>query len=443
MVGEDPTMNHMLDANSTRRRHVERALARIKDPRGQGARVFTRIYEESACLAAETADRMEQLGVALPPLAGVPISVKDLFDVKGEATTAGSVVLAGAEPAKADAEVVRRLRRAGAAIVGKTNMTEFAFSGLGLNPHYGTPLSPWDRANERIAGGSSSGAAISVTDGMAEAAIGTDTGGSCRIPAALNGLVGMKPSAQTVPLSGVLPLSSSYDSVGSLARTIEMCACVYGVLSDTVRNVPPKDARHLRIGVIRNYVLESLDVAVASTYESALTRLSRTGVDLHDVSLPVLNELPGLFTNGGLVAAEAFEWHRDFLERWGEKYDARVAVRIRRGSQHSAADYIRMQRLRLALIAQWTRELESFDAVVMPTVPIIAPKLSDLQDEERYTQTNLLMLRNPTVVNALDGCAISLPCHVGGDGPVGLSVVCANGQDWKLLGIAAALEPAL
>jgi aspartyl-tRNA(Asn)/glutamyl-tRNA(Gln) amidotransferase subunit A len=412
---------------------VERALKRIRDPRG----------EESARLAADTADKMARLGIEPGPLAGVPVSIKDLFDVKGEVTTAGSRVLASVSPATKDAEVVRRLRAAGAAIMGKTNMTEFAFSGLGINPHYGTPLSPWDRANGRIPGGSSSGAAISVTDGMAQAAIGTDTGGSCRIPAALNGLVGMKPSAQTVPMEGVLPLSSSYDSVGPIARNVDGCARVYSVLSaspEALRSIP---AEGIRIGVLKNYVLEQMDETVGATYEMALKRLSTAGVKLQEVSLPVLDELTSLFVNGGLVAAEAHAWHRHLLESREAEYDPRVAVRIRRGALTSSADYIALQVRRTKLIAQWREQIDRFDAVAMPTVPIVAPMLTELEDDEVYGRINLLMLRNPTVVNALDGCAVSLPCQAGGEAPVGFSIACANGKDWHLLSVAHALEQVL
>ena len=386
---------------------------------------------------------MSRAGVELPALAGVPVSVKDLFDVLGEPTTAGSVVLKQAPAAKADAEVVRRLRAAGAAIVGKTNMTEFAFSGLGLNPHYGTPLNAWDRGARRIPGGSSSGAAISITDGMADAAVGTDTGGSCRIPAALNGIVGFKPSAQTVPTAGALPLSSSYDSIGPLAKSVAMCARVYAVLSNTRLALPPKEIRQLRLGVVRNYVLEQMDSAVGKAFEASLTRLSRAGATLFDVSLATLSELPALFTNGGLVGAEAYEWHRRLLDSQAEKYDPRVAVRIRRGALLTAADYLSIKRLRHALIAQWFSEISIFDAILMPTVPTVAPRLDELEDDAAYGQTNLLMLRNPTVVNALDGCAISIPCHGVGDPPVGLMIACRNGEDWNLLNIAGALESVL
>jgi aspartyl-tRNA(Asn)/glutamyl-tRNA(Gln) amidotransferase subunit A len=427
----------------TRRPLVDKALGRIHDPRGEGSRVFMRVYDEAARAAADAADAMSRLGIELPALAGLPVSIKDLFDVRGEATTAGSRVLVEAVPAERDAEIVRRLRRAGAAIVGKTNMTEFAFSGLGLNPHYGTPLNVWDRAQARIPGGSSSGAAVSVADGMAVAAIGTDTGGSCRIPAALNGIVGMKPSAQTVPMTGALPLSPSYDSIGPLAATVEMCARVYAVLSGT----PPAEcavtADRLTLGVVQNYVLEEMDALVAAAYEKALQRLSRAGVTLREVSLPVLNDLPELFVNGGIVAAEAHEWHRKLLAERGNEYDRRVSARIRRGALLSSADYIALQTLRRKLIARWNDQVAPFDALVMPTVPTVAPKVHELADDDVYGRTNLLMLRNPTVVNAMDGCAVSVPCHEYGEAPVGVMLSCANGKDRVLLEMAAALEAVL
>jgi aspartyl-tRNA(Asn)/glutamyl-tRNA(Gln) amidotransferase subunit A len=425
------------------RERVEQALARINDVAGEGRRTFVRVYEAGARLAADTADAMGRLGVELPALAGLPVSIKDLFDVKGETTTAGSLVLKRSAPAAEDAEVVRRLRHAGAAIVGKTNMTEFAFSGLGLNPHYGTPLNVWDRGKARIPGGSSSGAAISITDGMAIAAIGTDTGGSCRIPAALNGIVGMKPSAQMVPMRGTLPLSPSYDSIGPLAADVQTCARVYAVLSATHYAVRPVAPNRLVVALPKNYVLEQMDVTVASTYEATLQRLSRAGVALREISLPPLDDLPHLFVNGGLVAAEAYAWHRDLLASRGEEYDPRVAVRIRRGGSVSAADYIAIQRRREELVARWATEAQSFDAMVMPTVPIVAPRIEELDEDEAYSRINLLMLRNPTVVNALDGCAVTLPCHMPGSAPVGVTLACPNRRDWHLLSVAAALQECL
>lgn len=428
------------ESTSSKLDDVERALARISDPLGQGSRAFTRVYAEAARLVAESADRMSSIGVSLPPLAGIPISIKDLFDVRGEPTTAGSRLLAGASPAVSDAAAVERLRRAGAAIIGKTTMTEFAFSGLGLNPHYGTPTCAWDRETRRIPGGSSSGAAISVSQGMAAAAIGTDTGGSCRIPAAFNGIVGFKPSAKTVPLAGALPLSQSFDSIGPLAGDVITCAQVYSVLCGKILALKPKPAATMRLGVIRNYVLEQMDSLVANSYERSLRKLAAGGVHLYDIALPVLSQLPELFVNGGLVAAEAYHWHRKFLDELGDQYDPRVSVRIRRGSSTSAADYLGLVKLREALIVAWTEQIAAFDGLLMPTVPIVAPPIDSVANDESYSAVNLLVLRNPTVINAMDGCAISLPCHEPGDAPVGLTLAARNDCDRTLLEMALTVE---
>lgn len=427
----------------SKREIVDEALSRIHDSTGQGRLTFTRVYDVAAQSTADAADQMRHQGIEQHPLAGMPISIKDLFDVKGETTLAGSRVLEGTPAAAHDAEVVRRLRRVGAAIVGKTNMTEFAFSGLGLNPHYGTPLNGWDRANARIPGGSSSGAAISIVDGMAVAAIGTDTGGSCRIPAALNGIVGMKPSASSVPTDGLLPLSESYDSIGPLTSSVTTCANVYSVISNTSGALTKRPTTSLRLGVITNYVLAGMDGTVASAYESAIKKLAASGAHMQDVSLPVLEKLPELFQDGGVVAAEAYHWHRDYLARCEDQYDPRVSARMRRGASITAADYLAMLQKRRALVCEWQEQTADFDAVLMPTVPIVAPKLDDLIDDDEYNRSNLLLLRNPTVVNALNGCAISIPCHLPGEAPVGLSIAGAHGRDWSILGLAFSVEKLL
>ncbi len=425
---------------------IEECLSEIQDRGGEGRLAFLRTYEDAARIAADACDKLRQLNIETPPLCGMPVSIKDLFDIKGETTLAGSKVLAGAPPADRDAEVVRRLRQAGAIIIGKTNMTEFAFSGLGINLHYGTPANPWDRTSRRIPGSSSSGAPISVTDLMADAALGTDTGGSVRIPAALCGIVGFKPTARTVPLQGTLPLSSSLDSIGPLAKDVATCAAVYGVIS--ARPMPRQlkaRPRATRLIAISNYVMEELDAQVARAYGNAITRLSSCSFDIKERRLTVLDRLPELFEQGGLVAAEAFHWHEKLLARDEQAYDPRVSIRILRGSKQSAAFYLKTLQARRELVTQWTAELEDAeaDAVLLPTVPLVAPKISDLDGDEAYSKTNLLMLRNPTVVNALDGCAISLPCHEPGQAPVGLTLAGIGGSDIRLLSIAACVEEAL
>lgn len=422
---------------------VEAMLSRIDDPTGQGAVAFTQVYREQARASAASADALEKVGIEQHPLAGVAISVKDLFDVKGAQTLAGSRVLKDTKPAMHDAAVVARLRQCGAAIIGKTNMTEFAFSGLGINPHYGTPVSVWDRPARRIPGGSSSGAAVSVAEGMAWAAIGTDTGGSCRIPAALNGIVGMKPTASTVPRDGVLPLSFSYDSIGPLASTVADCARVYSVISASAAALVEREFSTLHLGVIRNYVMDGLDDSVGHAYEAALRKLAAAGAILHELTLPVLTDIPNVLHGGGLVAAEAFQWHRELLSSQEREYDPRVSVRIQRGKSISAADYISLLGLRERMIQRWSAQIAAFDAVLMPTVPTVAPTLEALEDGDEYGRVNLLMLRNPTIVNVLDGCAVSLPCHERGAAPVGLSIVGDRQRDWQVLSIAHAIEQVL
>ena len=279
---------------------IEDVCACAEAPDGEGGLVFLAPYGEAARLQARHADAMRDAGVDLGPLAGMPISIKDLFDVAGETTRAGSIIRQDAEPAAADAAIVRRLKGAGAILVGRTNMTEFAYSGIGINPHYGTPANPWDRANRRIPGGSSSGAAVSVVDGMAIAAIGTDTGGSVRIPSALTGLTGFKPTARRVPQDGCFPLSFSLDSIGPLAASVECCALVDAVIAgeDPV-SLPDIPVSGLRLGVAQTLVLDALEDPVVTAFEVALTRLSAAGARLIDLPFALLADIPQLSTAAG------------------------------------------------------------------------------------------------------------------------------------------------
>lgn len=423
---------------------VEEALARIADPAGEGARTFLKIYADEARATASFQDKLRALGRAPSPYAGIPVSVKDLFDVAGDVTRAGSRALADAPLASRDAPVVARLRAAGFVIVGRTNMTEFAYSGLGINPHYDTPRNPWDRPAARIPGGSSSGAAVSITDGMAAAALGSDTGGSCRIPAALTGIVGYKPTARRVPLEGVVPLSSSLDSIGPLANSVACCAIIDAIIAGEPVAVPePLPLRGMHLGLPKSFALDEVDQHVGSTFEKALTRLSRAGVIIDEFDFAELRELADINAKGGFTAAESYAWHRELLERSGALYDPRVRVRILRGTEQSAADYIGLVRARADVIARADRRTAKFDALIMPTVPIVAPRIDELASDEAYTQINLLLLRNPSIANFLDRCAISLPCHAGGTAPVGLSLVCPHGADRRLFAIAAGVERVL
>ena len=421
---------------------VSTALARARDPAGEGARVFTQRYDAAALREAEAWDAHHAAGAPATALGGLPVSVKDLFDVAGQVTTAGSRVLADAPAATVDANVVIRLRDAGAIVVGKTNMTEFAYSGVGLNPHYGTPRNPFDRGRARIPGGSSSGAAVSVADGMCVAAIGSDTGGSIRVPAALCGLVGFKPTAERISQRGVYPLSRTLDSIGPIARTVECCAVLDAVMAglsgDLPARVPPAG---LCLLVARTLVWDDADRHVASSIEAALTRLSRAGVALRDVALAELGEIPQVNAKGGITAAEAFAWHRTLLDSAKSAYDPRVAIRIEQGRAMSAADYLDLLDAR-ARIGRSVLDSIGEDAIwIMPTAPHIAPEIAALEKDEPYFATNRLMLRNASLVNFLDGCAITLPCHAAGSAPVGMSLVAANNQDRRLLAIARTVAP--
>ncbi|NVK41522.1 MAG: amidase [Oceanospirillaceae bacterium] len=405
------------------------------------ARVFTRQLRDQALAQARAYDKLREQGVPLPPYAGIPISIKDLFDMEGEVTRCGSRVLDDRVPAAADAEAVRRLRNAGFIPVGRTSMTEFAYSGLGLNPHFGTPENPWDRASGRIPGGSSSGAAVAVTDGMAVASLGTDTGGSCRIPAALCGIVGFKPTATRVPQTGVTPLSTSLDSVGPLGASVECVAILNDILAgDAVTPLAPVKLEGLRLAVPETLVLDGMDDTVAAAFERALQWLKAADVRIERIALAELGELPAINAKGGFAAAEAWAWHRDLIAARRDVYDPNVVVRIEKGQHQGAADYIDLLRARADLQRRVAAITDQYDALLYPTVPTVAPTLAELEDPARFNDVNLLMLRNPSVANFLDRCALSLPCHAPGSAPVGLMLTGETCADRRLLSIGRAVE---
>lgn len=437
--------DRLRDGGVTSVQLVERSLARIHDPNGQGDVTFTRVFDEQALQDARGADARRETGKTLSVIDGLPISVKDLFDLAGFPTTAGSVVLADAVPAREDALVIERLRKAGAIIIGTTNMTEFAYSGLGLNPHHGTPLSPWDRQTGRIAGGSSSGAAVSVSDGMAIAAVGTDTGGSVRIPAAFCGLVGYKPTASRIDMQGTLPLSKHLDSIGPIAHSVTDCAWLAAVMSGEPITAPPAMAlKGLTLGVPNQLVLDGIDDVVSGTFAAACEMLEHLGARVVSLDLPELLEIASMNAAGGFTAAEAWAWHADLLNTRQAEYDPRVAIRIRRGESLDTNYINELERARRQWIARVQQKLIQVDALIMPTVPIVAPALGPLeQDDDLYAKINLLALRNPTVINFLDGCAVSLPCQAPGQAPVGLMVAGSGEQDQKILAIALACESAM
>jgi aspartyl-tRNA(Asn)/glutamyl-tRNA(Gln) amidotransferase subunit A len=441
-----PTLAALADdldsGRSSARELVDQCLARIADASGEGSRTFIHVDKEAAIEAAEAMDRLRKVKAAPSAYAGIPVSIKDLFDIKGQVTRAGSRALDDSPPAEADAPVVARLRRAGFIVIGRTNMTEFAYSGIGINPHYGTPKSAWQRNVGHVPGGSSSGAAVSVVDGMAHGALGTDTGGSCRIPAAYNGIVGFKPTQRRVPLDGGVPLSFSLDSFGPLARTVNCCAVLDSFLADEpVVPLQPRPIKGMRLAVPTTIVLDDLDDAVARTFERALDTLSHQGALIERVAVPEFLDVVQMNAKGGFAAAESYAWHRYLIASKGDIYDPRVASRIMRGESQSAADYVDLLGARRSLIARIAVRLAPYDALILPTTANTPPRIADLvADDKAFTSANALALRNCTLINVIDGCAISLPAHREGEVPVGLMLAAVGGSDRRIFELAAGME---
>lgn len=405
------------------------------------AHAFLQTDFEGARVQAAAADPGRQ------PLAGLAVSVKDLFDVAGQVSRAGSAVLNDAAPAPADALAVARLRAAGAALIGRTNMSEFAYSGVGVNPHYGTPANAAAIDRPRVPGGSSSGAAVSVAAGAAFVGLGSDTGGSIRIPAALQGIVGFKSTQRLVPLDGTVPLSFTLDTACAMTRSVRDAITVHEILAArrVTRSLAPLP--HYRLAVVPQIMFDGIDVAVARAFERTLRLLRDAGARIQELPLPALAELASLQASGGFAAAESYAWHRHLLADHVAQYDPRVLSRIQRGATISAADYIDLLQARRGWIARVEQALAGFDAVLSPTVPIVAPALADVlpgsERDETFFRINGLLLRNPSVVNMLDGCAISLPCHAPDELPVGLMVWQGAMRDDVVLNIALQIETLL
>jgi len=422
----------------TARSLVEEALARIADPAGEGARSFVLVDGDGARRAADHVDALRRAGRAPSPFAGIPFSVKDLFDVRGQVTTAGSKLLRTAPPAEKDAPVVAELRRAGLVSVGRTNMTEFAYSGVGLNPHYGTPASVWDRRTRRIPGGSSSGAGVSVAEGTTPLALGTDTGGSCRVPAAYNGTVGFKPTHDALPSKGIWPLAPGFDVAGPLARTVTDAAIAFDLMKGRTPRLPPGRAPStIILGIPQDMVLEDLDPPVAEAFGKALSALSGAGVRLVEIRG---HAMPRIREHGIIAASEAWSVHAEMLRRHGDAYDPRVRWRLSMGADIAPEQLAATRRVRAEMIAAFSTSCTACDAWVLPTVPNLPPPISALEDDESYAGLNFLALRNTFVANFLDACAISLPATPAGAPPVGFSIMAPAGRDRDLLVTAAAAE---
>jgi len=430
---------------STAERELDACLVAADSPANRHS--FVRRFDAMARAAARAVDAQHAAGAPLPPLAGLAVSIKDLFDVAGQPTTAGSIVLRDAAPAAADAPAVARLRHAGAALTAHTNMTEFAFSGVGINPHHGTPANAATAAIDptpRIPGGSSSGAAVSVATGAAWAALGSDTGGSIRIPAALQGLVGFKNTARLTPTDGAVPLSTTLDTACAMTRSVRDAVLLHEMLAARTVHLVERPLSAWRLAVPTTTMLDAMEPAVATAFDRALSRLRAAGACIEDIALPQITSLSTIQATGGFSAAEAWAWHRGRLASQEADYDRRVATRIRRGERMSAADYIDLLHARRDWIAKMTQATQGFDALLSPTVPIVAPPIAALEaSDDAFFAANALLLRNPSVVNMLDGCALSLPCHRAGEMPVGLMVWAGAMADDTVLAVSLAIEATL
>jgi aspartyl-tRNA(Asn)/glutamyl-tRNA(Gln) amidotransferase subunit A len=427
---------------TTSRRLTEQALARIADPAGEGSRAFLKVYAESALADADASDRLRKAGVRRSAVDGLPVSLKDLFDVAGDVTRAGSKV--HHQKAEKDAAAVARLRAAGAVLVGRTNMVEFAFGTTGINPHYGTPRSPWDRATGRLPGGSSSGAAVAQADGMCVMALGSDTRGSVRIPAAFCGVTGFKPTTRRVPREGAFPLSYTLDSIGPLANSVACCAAYDAILAgeapDALAELPVSG---LRLLVPKSVVMEGLEREVAQAFNSAVERLKRAGAIVTEKPVPAFDRQGEYFKGGGFAGAEAYAIHRKNADRMSE-YDPRVAKRVLLGKDLSAADYVELMLLRTAFQREVEAALAPFDAFLLPTTPCVPPPIAEVNaSDESFFRWNMRILSIVGLVNFLDGCAVSLPCQPKGAAPVGLMVCGPAMSDRRILAVAAAIERAL
>jgi len=424
------------------RQLVEHCLANIEAPNGEGQTTYLAVYKERALAEADACDLARNEGRHTSPFSGIPVSIKDLFDIAGEVTTAGSRAMQDNPAAVHDATAVSRLRQAGFIIIGRTNMTEFAYSGLGINAHFGTPANPYDRNARNIPGGSSSGAAVSVSDEMAAAAIGTDTGGSTRIPAALCGLVGFKPTVGRIPIDGCVPLSSTLDSIGPIAQSVACCGLLDAVMAgDSNIEVTPYPEVGLRLGVVGGFAMEDLDHTVARAFNDSIERLGKRGVLVKSQSLPELEEFYAHNNRACIVSAEAFAYHKTLIDTHQDQYDPWVLDRIQSGSTFTATDYIDTIKRREDCQQKTAERLVGLDALILPTVPLAPRPISDmLANIEESKHINALNLRNTSIANTLNLPAISIPCHEPGESPAGFMVLGKSGHDRELLSIALSIE---
>ncbi|MUO81633.1 amidase [Agrobacterium vitis] len=422
---------------------AHQTLAAIRDHADQT--IFTRLTPERAMQEAKASASRIRAGCSLGPLDGIPIAWKDLFDLKGITTTAGSVVLDDQPPAVRDADVVQALANAGMVSIGHVNMSEFAFSGLGVNPHYGTPRNPHSMGEARVPGGSSSGSAVAVAAGLVPVSIGTDTGGSVRIPSAFNGIVGYKATRGRYSMRGVFPLSKSLDSLGPLCRTVQDAVWVDAAMRGLTQPQVTRTALAGRRFVVPERVFfDGAEDGVVQAFEAAIRRLEQAGAVVRRQAFPIMQQiLDVLAKHGPLVTAEAYVLHRHRLHGPdAARMDQRVATRARLGENISLASYVELIERREQLIAEFTGQIGTDEFILTPTVAHVAPLTAPLvADDDLFVATNGKTLRNTMLGNFLDWCAVSLPCGTGdANMPVGLQVSGPAGSDEALLGLALSVE---
>ena len=379
---------------------------------------------------------------ASPPLA-LSVAVKACIDVQGWITHAGSLVLRDSQPAEKDAPLVAALRRSGIVVTLQTNMTEFAYGALGVNPHFGTPRTPLDNSGQRISGGSTSGGAVTVALGLSDIALGTDTSGSVRIPAAFCGVVGFKPSKERYPGEGIINLSTSFDVPGFIARDVRLLQQVDAVLTEQhfQQTVIQTHLKGVRFLVPAGFAWDCLDEATADAFRYALNVLTESGAEIIEQPLPEIETYGDIAVRGGVLAAESYLWHRPYLAERSHLYGSRVGPRISLGQGVKAWEYLQaLQELRLKAL-QFSQALAGFDALVMPTVPVLPPRLDDLDDDDTYYQTNRLVFRLAEVANRIDAPSISLP--IVARQPIGLMLTGQRGQDKSLLQLAVSVQDVL
>lgn len=405
--------------------------------------IFTLTIPERARMAARAASARQREGRSLGWLDGVPVAWKDLFDLSGHPTTAGSRLFADSPPATTDAAIVSQLEAAGMISIGRVNMTEFAFSGIGLNPHYGTPVNPYGQ--RRVPGGSSSGSGVAVARGLVPISIGTDTSGSVRIPAAFNGIVGYKTSGKRWPMQGAFPLSHRLDTLGvlclSVLDAILVDAAARGLAAPDIRRGSHSD---MRLIVPTNVVFDECEPAVIANFEAALTRLADAGAWVERRAIPAFDEILALNARfGPIVNAEAYALHKERVEGEGAAHmDRRVASRIRLAAATPLTAYIAIMEARRRLVAEAAAMLEKGWLVAYPTVAHVAPPIDALEaDDDLFVRTNMATLRNTLLGNFLDWCGISIPNGADAQGlPTGFLLSGSPGQDDHLLSMALAAE---